>query len=124
MKFDDFSLTSKEGDKITFSLKFNFHQFNELIYCISQSVIPSLSLKNKESEFLSFLIENEIENFVELTNLVKFNVFVNQTSYKNASCKMFCLFNYYIDVIFIVYKLKKFCNKTLLPNNLLPLLDF
>lgn len=107
----------------TFSLKFNYIQFNELIFSMYQVTIFTLCLKNSQSEFCHFVIQSDPKDMIELTNFKKFKSFISNTDFKDDSFGYFQIFTTYLEILFILIKLKTFCNKSLLPNTLLPLLD-
>lgn len=120
---NEVTLLLKKEEKIELTMQLNYPQFNELIYALYKSTILSLCLSNFESEFCLYVIENEISDLVQWNDYNKFKSFVETTSYKNESFKLFTVFTFYQDIIFMMYKLNKLCNKNILPNRIIPLLD-
>jgi len=112
----------KNDGKVEYRSKFDYFQFNELLYAISLSIVPSLSLDNSEAEFFVFLLESEIEDFVNLKSIINFRNFLSKSPFQNNTLRLYCVFNFYLDIIFINWRLKKFINHELLPNSLKPLL--
>ena len=58
-----------------FKINLDYVQFNELNYTISESIIPTLCLKNFEAEFLDFLVDMELTELIKITH---FETFSNQ----------------------------------------------
>lgn len=119
---DCINLFNSREDKNILSLTLNYKQTNELLYGISEAIIPCLCLENYEEEFVHFILNADIVDLVKATNYDLFNKILEDTPFKTDSSKLFGLFKFYLDIIFILLKLKKFCNNLLLPNNLEPLL--
>lgn len=113
--------TSQKNETIL-SVDFDYYQLNELIYTLSESIISSLHLTDFENEFFDYFFSLDSDNLVELSRQNKFEMILKGTKFDKQSFKLFKLFKFYLDIIYIVSKLKLVCNKTFLPNNLEPLL--
>jgi len=120
---DSVLLINKEGETVLLEIEFNYFQFNEFVHTLYQIIIPAFCLQNAEAEFTHFILEAEICDFVKLSNFQYFKEFVSETSFSSESFKFFTFVNYYLDIFFILHKLKSFCNTSFLPNNLETLLS-
>jgi len=114
---DSLSLLIKENENIILEINLDYFQFNELLYSIYQTLILAIGLQNLECEFVHFLL-NENRDFVALTKIENFKQILVNTNFEKDTFKFFVFYNHYLDILFILYKVKKFCNFALLPNNL------
>jgi len=115
-------LIHKNQENVVLEIELNYFQFNELVHSLHQVIIPAICLKNSEAEFTHFILESEICDFVNLKNYRTFIELVRDTTFLENSFHYYTFFTYYLDIIFILYKLRKFTNFQLLPNNLESLL--
>lgn len=124
-KFDKetVSFIVKKGDLEILAISLDYPQFNELLYTISESIIPMLCLTNLEAEFFEYILEVDVVDLVKLIQFDKFCEQIHGSKYDVYSSQLFRLYKFYLDVLFITLKLKKFANPNLLPNNLQSLLQ-
>lgn len=100
-----------------YSIEMNYVQFNELIFAISQTIIPTLGIKNSDSEFIDSLIDADIQALVQLQDYDKFISYFEHSKFGANASQNFRIFKTNFDLIYILHKLKKFCNVNLLPQN-------
>ena len=113
-------LIIKIGDVTSFQICLDYIQFNELLYAISESILPILCLKTCDIDFFEFILHREIpirELIVMVDNVDKFESMINNTSFALQKYRYYTLFKLNFDVIFILNKLKKFVVHDFLPNN-------
>jgi len=113
----------KTNDKIVLNLRMNYVQLNEFIFALSKITIPTLCLKDDECDFFDFLLDSKVENLVDLTRKSKFEVLLKTTKFEPQVSRLFLLFLFYLDIVFIVSKFNLFSNDRLLPSNLENLLN-
>jgi len=114
--------SNQNGDNEILRLTFSYLQLNEVIFSIYESIVPMLCLKNFDAQFIDSLVDMDPVELHRLTKASNFYDFLRESKFENESYRLFHLFKFYLDVIFIFAKLKKFCNHELLPNNIKPLL--
>jgi len=103
-------------------IELDYYQLNEVIFALSEVILPSLQLNDYELEFFDHLLNSEVTNLIELTQKERFLDIVKHTKFEAQFFKLFKLFKFYLDIIFIVSKLKMICNQKFLPTYLEPLL--
>ena len=119
-------LIIKLSEEILFQICLDYPQFNELLYAISESVLPILCLKNCDIDFFEYVLRLElpIRELVTMANEIeKFNSVIAKTSFVTEKYRYFTIFKLNFDIIFILNKLKKFIVLQILPNNAESLLN-
>jgi len=123
-KPDEITLMHQNQNNIVLTINYNYPQFNELLYTIYEAILSSLCLNNYQYEFFIFITQSlDIEIFRKFDKLDHFKTFLENTSFEKDSSQLFCLFNFYKDILFILFKFHKLTNKELLPNSILSLLQ-
>lgn len=110
----------KEGETIVYKLLFNYLQFNELIFVISECILPCLSLKSIELMFLESATKLDVLQLIELNDLQNVQSYVEKL--KEPFCKEHfkykILLHYNLDIIITINRIKFLANDQILPNNL------
>jgi len=114
---DYLSLIIKENDQILLQINFDYIQFNEFLYTIYQTLILSIGYEDCDCEFIHFVLSNEID-IIKMTKIENFKQILQNSAFETNIFKYFTFFNFYLEIFFILFKLKKFCNLHFLPNNI------
>lgn len=115
------TLHNKKDDESVFEIAFTYVQLNELIFSVYKAIIPTFCVENAQAEFVHLVVHSE-KDLILLTELHLFKEFLKGTPFENKAYKLHIFLTYYLEIILIVTKLKKFTNADLLPNNLKPYL--
>ena len=113
-------LVIKADGKIVFQISLDYPQFNELLYAISESILPILCLKNCDIDFFQYILRLElpIRELVAMANEIeKFDLVIMKSSFVKEKYRYFTIFKLNFDIVFILNKLKNFIVHDLLPNN-------
>lgn len=119
---DIISFSCKNSDS-DYEIHLDYPQFNEFLNALYFSIVPTLKLKNIEAEFLYYIAESEISDLVKLTNFEVFVTTFKGSKYQTHSSKLFVIYKFYNDIVFIMVKLKLFTNPKHLPSDLTPFLN-
>lgn len=123
---ENLKLCIKKQDSVLFEVSFNYIQFNELLYAVSECIMPCLCLKNEDYEFFNFVLSLNVETrslikySMEIDN---FSELIKETPYVSQKFKVFSLLKLNLDVLFVLLKLKKFVLSEFLPNDPKTLLE-
>ncbi|MBM3938476.1 MAG: hypothetical protein FJ333_07480 [Sphingomonadales bacterium] len=110
-------LASSLNDTLIVTYVFSYEQFNELLFLFSQCLIPTLCLKDEESEFLEELTELSFVELVKLKEPIKAKQFLKTKPFNQKYFKLKIL-TYHLDIVLIINKIKGFCNPSILPNKI------
>lgn len=116
------TLINQKSKEPVLTIQLDYFQFNELVYSIYIGILPTLCLQNFEAEFFQFIIESPTKDLITIKSFNNFKAFIKNTEYEKDCSRLFSLYNYYLDIILILTKLRQFCNDAYLPNNVETLL--
>jgi len=105
------------GSVLQSAFSFDYTQFNEFLFILSEIFLSCLSLKEDHTKFLSFLSNQDFKTIFDLQESSKADSFLEKHKVLDA-CNYKLLILHYIDVIIIVHKFKSFTNVQLLPNKI------
>lgn len=110
-------LIKLHNKSVDFMLEMNYVQFNELVFAVSNTILPGLCFRNCDAEFIESLIDADIQALIKLQELDHFIAYFKESKYSDESVRYFRIFKTNFDIIYILHKLKKFCNFNLLPQS-------
>jgi len=112
---------NKRNNISILALELDYFQINEFIFYFYQNIPSTLCLNHVDQEFIHYAIYSNCE-FLSATEIEKFENLIQDTKFCKDKFRFFTILKIYIDIIFIISTLKKFCNEELLPTNLQSLL--
>jgi len=99
------------NDNVSFEIIFQMDQFQNLFYCLQNSILFCLCLKDTDNSFIELLLGEDIEKLKKLKSENKFtNTFVTNAKekigIKTPVRHLTQLLAYYFEIIIVLHKLK------------------